>query len=536
MNSNIFNIENFNIIQDKDNYYFFRALNMADNADIENGVTISSEGKIERIRTDRERYEGKTKYSESSQLSLEEIYDHIKIRYRKDTNCISLTSNANVAITYGRGSYKDKYVMVRIPKNDLGNKVVVAGQYMLQQLNSRIEQAINELPEEEKARILNEFKEIDGAKENKTLENVISKRYTANSSEINVEKAHLREGITYTLAKSRISISQALNEKQTLEMNKLYAKLGVLENENKLKNIIPHSSNSKLRGTIGNAFSSLEAIHYGEIKKENIMEVSKEVVDIFALIQQISDIKDNVSIAKIDTINKLKQELLSAIQNNKEISKIPEIAQNVKANISIEEMYNLTEGKIEYGKANSAIKNMFYLSKSRQNAIALSKVLSEALENKSDFNGVIKNIEENGFRVEPEIISRKNGEGIRLSETVNLGLEKEEQKLIDEIKKYPTEELTKVLENGGLYNANDIITKTYGNIRKNEKIEKQRYYAEAIISKYNWHEIGKEGFNFEEKEEFITRLQSKNCIEIYEKLNELGIEESKIPTKHTQVY
>ncbi len=582
MNSNIFNIENFNIIQDKDNYYFFRALNMADNADIENGVTISSEGEIERIRTDRERYEGATKYSESSRLSLEEIYDHIKIRYRKDTNCISLTSNANVAVTYGRGSYKDKYVMVRIPKNALGNKVVVAGQYMLQQLNSRIEQAINKLPEEEKARILNEFKEIDGAKENKTLENVISKRYTANSSEINVEKAHLREGITYTLAKSRISTSQALNEKQTLEMNKLYAKLGVLENENKLKNIIPHSSNSKLRGTIGNAFSSLEAIHYGEIKKENIIEVSKEVVDIFALIQQISDIKDdpvrkfplgqqidniegsgignselsqqtfendingiekigiiqgkfetqrdNVSSAQIDTINKLKEKLLSAIQNNKEISKIPEIDEKVKANISIEEMYNLTEGKIEYGKANSAIKNMFYLSKSRQNAIALSKVLSEALENRSDFNGVIKNIEENGFRVEPEIISRKNGEGIRLSETVNLELENEEQKLIDEIKKYSTEELTKVLENGGLYNANDIITKTYGNIRKNEKIEKQRYYAEAIISKYNWKEIGKEGFNFEEKEEFITKLQSKNCIEIYEKLNELGIEESKIPT------
>ena len=35
----VFNIENFNIIQDNDNYYFFRALNMADNADIDGNIT-----------------------------------------------------------------------------------------------------------------------------------------------------------------------------------------------------------------------------------------------------------------------------------------------------------------------------------------------------------------------------------------------------------------------------------------------------------------------------------------------------------------
>ena len=34
---NLFDIENFNIIEDEENYYFFRALNMADNQDIEDG-------------------------------------------------------------------------------------------------------------------------------------------------------------------------------------------------------------------------------------------------------------------------------------------------------------------------------------------------------------------------------------------------------------------------------------------------------------------------------------------------------------------
>ena len=36
----IFNIENFNLISDEENYYFFRALNIADNQDLENGTIL----------------------------------------------------------------------------------------------------------------------------------------------------------------------------------------------------------------------------------------------------------------------------------------------------------------------------------------------------------------------------------------------------------------------------------------------------------------------------------------------------------------
>ena len=133
MKEELFDIKNFNIIKDRENYYFFRALNIADNNDIERGISTTGDGKIERIRTDRERFEGKTKYSEDSEISLEELYDHIKMHYRKDTNCISLTSNSNVAVNYGRGSYKDKYVMIKIPQNEFGEKIVNAGQYMLQE-------------------------------------------------------------------------------------------------------------------------------------------------------------------------------------------------------------------------------------------------------------------------------------------------------------------------------------------------------------------------------------------------------------------
>ena len=64
------------------------------------------------------------------------------MHYRKDTNCISLSSNANVSISYGRGFYKDKYVMVKVPKKGFGEKVINAGQYMLQEIKKRVERTL----------------------------------------------------------------------------------------------------------------------------------------------------------------------------------------------------------------------------------------------------------------------------------------------------------------------------------------------------------------------------------------------------------
>ena len=519
----IFDINKFNVIQDEENYYFFRALNMADNADIEQQTTTSTDGKIERIRTDRERFDGDAKYTEASEISLEEIYDHIKMHYRKDTNCISLTSNANIAVNYGRGSYKDKYVMVKIPKKEFGEKTLAAGQYMLKELYSKIQQAIESLPEDAKQRVSNAFEEIDKATESKDLKDIIAQRYTANREEVSLDRAHLRKGIIYSSPKARISNYQSLDDEQVLEVNKVYAKLAILENEQVLKHVIPHSSNSKLRETIGSAFSSTEVIHYGDIKQENIIEVPKEVVDLFALIQQIDGLDKG-------RVEQLKRTLITAVQNGVKIPAIPEIEEKVKADISIEEMYGITDGKVEYGKANSIVKNMFYLSKARKNAIQLSNVLSEILGQNSGFEDIIQYIRENGFRVEPEIITRQSNKGVKLSESVSLDLQQEEQILVNEIKKLSFEELDIVLKNSGLYNAKDIITNVFSSAKESEKIDKSRYYAEAIISKYNWQDIGIAEFKTSEKNELIARLQERNCAEIYEKLRESGVEESIIPT------
>ena len=124
-----------NLIKDNENYYFFRALNMSDNDDLEKGLITNKKGSFTKIRTDRQRWEENEnnpppKYNENDNLTLEEICDHIKENYRRDTNCISLSSSASISIKYGE-NYKDKYVMVKIPKDEMGSKVVNAEEYVL---------------------------------------------------------------------------------------------------------------------------------------------------------------------------------------------------------------------------------------------------------------------------------------------------------------------------------------------------------------------------------------------------------------------
>lgn len=110
MDTSVFSLEHFNVLEDEQYYYVFRALNRADHNDVVSGKTVSA-GKIARIRTDRERWvedNDSSRYSEDSEISLEEVWNHIKMHYSKETNCISLSSNANVSLDYGNGYY-DEY-------------------------------------------------------------------------------------------------------------------------------------------------------------------------------------------------------------------------------------------------------------------------------------------------------------------------------------------------------------------------------------------------------------------------------------------
>ena len=525
----LFDIDKFNIIEDEENYYFFRALNMADNQDLEAGVTLDNVGNIEKIRTDRERYEENAenelpKYSKDAEISLEQVYDHIKMHYRKDTNCISLSSNSNVSISYGRGFYKDRYVMVKVPKSELGEKVINAGQYMLEEIAKKVEEYISSIPDD--SGLLETISEIDNSKTAEEIRKAIETRYTTREP-LDPSNAKTRKGITYRSPIARISSYQALNEEQALEKNKIIAKLTLLERVGGMEPLIPHTANNNLLvQTIGNAFSSLELIHYGDIEKDEIIDVQKEIVDIFALLQQVEGQDQKI-------FKDLKREVVRFANEGRSIE-IPENSTllsnyNARDNISIEEMYELTNGKVEYGQANSVVKNMFYLAKSQSNARELAKLLNQIIGDNPKYRGIVQHIENNGFEIEPAIITRQSNRGVKLSESISLDLKGEEIELINKIKGLSEEEQIEIMKNGGLSDVRNIMSSTFSNAKRDEKIDKEEYYAEAIFSLYDWQKIGIEEFTVAERNNLIQRIQNEYCVELYQKLEAQGIDSQDIP-------
>lgn len=525
----LFDIDNFNIIEDEENYYFFRALNMADNQDLETGTILDNTGNVKRIRTDRERYEenaenGAPKYSKDAEISLEQVYDHIKMHYRKDTNCISLSSNGNVSISYGRGFYKDRYVMVKVPKSELGEKVVGAGQYMLEEIAKKVEEYISSIPDD--SGLLETISEIDNSKTAEEIRKAIETRYTTREP-LDPSNAKPRKGITYRSPVARISSYQALNEEQSLEKNKIIAKLTLLERIGGMEPLIPHTANNNLLvQTIGNAFSSLELIHYGDIEKDEIIDVQKEIVDIFALLQQVEGQDQKI-------FKDLKREVVRFANEGRSIE-IPENSTllsnyNARDNISIEEMYELTNGKVEYGQANSVVKNMFYLAKSQSNARELAKLLNQIIGDNPKYRGIVQHIENNGFEIEPAIITRQSNRGVKLSESISLDLKGEEIELINKIKGLSEEEQIEIMKNGGLSDVRNIMSSTFSNAKRDEKIDKEEYYAEAIFSLYDWQKIGIEEFTVAERNNLIQRIQNEYCVELYQKLEAQGIDSQDIP-------
>ena len=524
---NVFDIDNFNIIEDEENYYFFRSLEPGDMEDLEKGI-IKDGDKYTRLRTDRERWEEAhqetPRWNLDSTVTLEEMYSHIKMHYSLQTNCISLSSNANVVRTY-ENAFSDKYVMIKVPKKEMGEKVFHAGLYMLQEIEKQVERTISEtdIPEN----IKEDLKKIEKAKTSDEIKELIKTRYKS-QKKLDSNKANLKKGIKYKSPHARISSYQVLNEEQTLEKNKVIAKLTVLEHKKIMKPLMSRTANNNsLIQTVGSAFSSSEQIYYGDIEGDRITDIPKEMVDIFALLQQVEG-QDK------QEIQDLKREVVRFINKGRSI-KIPKNSTllsnySVNNNISIEEMYDLTDGKVEYGQANSIVKNMFYLAKSQSNAKELSKLLEQITKNNPKYKEIIEYISNNGFRIEPEIITRLSNRGVKLSESVSLDLKNEETELIDKIKELSEEEQIEIVENGGLSNIKNIMSSTFSKTQRNETISKEEYYAEAIFALYDWEKIGIEEFTIEERNNLIERIQNEYCVELYQKLEEQGIDRKDIPT------
>ena len=523
----IFDIEKFNIISDEENYYFFRSLEPGDIKDLEEGNIKDENGKYIRLRTDRERWEEthsiKPRWNAESTVTLEEMYNHIKMHYSLETNCISLSSNANVARTYGE-TFSDKYVMIKVPKKEMGQRVYNAGQYMLAEIDKKVQERIakGNIPEE----VLEDFRKIDEATESKELKEIIKVKYTAPDG-IDTSKSGMKKGIIYKAPLARVSSFQALDDEQTLEKNKIVAKLTILEQKGLMGPVVPRiKTNSELIKTLGSAFASGEQIYYGDIEGSRVTDISKEFLDMFALIQQ-AESQDK------EVVNELKTELVKYIINGGKLE-VPEGSTlrndgTPRTDISIEEMYQITEGKVEYGQASSIVKNMYYLSKGQANARILAGMLRKITGNNPKYEEIIKYIENNGFEIEPKITARKSNKGYRISESVNLDLKPNEIGLVDSIRNLTDEEQMQIIQERGLSNVRDIITSNFAQMQTMEAIEKEDYFASAIADMYDWGSLNIEEISVTERNELIQKLKQSNCVSIYEKLKEAGIENKDIP-------
>ena len=236
-----FGVDTFNIVQDEEYYYFFRSLEPGDIEDIEKRKGLKDE-KIVHLRTDRERYEEnpknpRPKYNEKSEISLQELCDHIKIRYRHDTNCISFSSNSNVALSYGRDWFNDRYVAIKVPKKEMGKTVFNAGEYMLDEISKVINEVRKEL-EKEKINVIDLLNKIDEAGTKDEVVDIVTSIYKSNEEKKNYTGKKLGEKVTIS---SRFNKYRALNEEQNLEKDKIFAKLTILEYYGKIRGIIPHT-------------------------------------------------------------------------------------------------------------------------------------------------------------------------------------------------------------------------------------------------------------------------------------------------------
>ena len=438
----VFDIGRFNIFQDEENYYLFRSLNRGDHADMIKGITRNSEG-LHTVRTDRERYveeNGEAKYSEDSEISLFEMWEHIRIGQSKQTNCISLSSNTNVSLDYGSG-YNEEYTIVKVPKNS--SNVFNAGQYMLREIEKYIEIEIQKLPEDSKIR--ESINKINNSTNSRSVIKTIADSY---------EKARTMKGKYIVqgnveakrVLSSRFDRKQYFTQEQQLEYDKILAKLTILETNGILRNILPTSKdNASLIATIGGAFSSGELIHYKAIKKDELLPISKEMMNVLSLVQQLREEGYSNDI--------LESNVLEIIKNGNEPESLKQInfKKIKKRDISVEEVYASTGGRVNYEKARIAFEFAKKIAESRRRTNTYAEIIKEL----SGSEEIAQKIREECFIVDRSIISRQNGLGLKVAESVSIGLNQRDTRylkneevlsIISKIQSLDEKQLSEIIE------------------------------------------------------------------------------------------
>lgn len=528
MKNKVFDIDKFNVISDDNFYYVFRALNNGDHHDIEQGITADSET-VQRIRTDRERWEeinGKSaRFSSNDNISLEEVWLHIKKNYSKETNCISLSSNANVSIDYGQG-YNEEYVMIKVPKIRDG-KTVLAGQYMLEELSKNIEETIKHLPDD--SEVLTVIRDIENGDSPKSLRNIADKLFKKVKSNGKYIGTNIDIDRMVSI-RDRFSKKQYFSEEQQIEYNKIIAKLTALELYGKTRNILPKtSSNSSLISTIGMAFSSGELIHYKDIEKNEIIPISKEMMDVFSLVQQAKNFKN----LNNDKTKKFEKKIIDYIANGGSLEIEKEAVESQIEELTIDRLYEITKGKIGYEKAKATIEFLSRLNTSRIQTLRYVDEINRLFNVDGEFDDIIKIITDEGFIIDSNIITRENGKGVQIAESVNIKINNINQKLITDTEQKQIVDRIISEGNKNFNNVSKIYNYLESLLDQEEEKTENTYFAEAIVDTLDMVKIYKnsirdKNLNEAERKKLVAELEKADCKRLFNAFTKAGISESEV--------
>ena len=496
----LFNITN--CYQDDNYYYFFRALNKRDMSGIRDKSILDESGRISKIITDSKFYNHTDRYNESSELTLEEMINHVKTHYDKDTNCISLSSDANVCLTYGRSDYEDKYVIIKVPKNELGKTTFNAGKYIydeiLKRVNAYIEEHQADLTDLQRYYI-ESLKNISTKEQLDNLKRTLPEEYIDKTSE------EFQNGLEFIKSKPYEGYSDAEN----LAKDKLVMLLDVLNFE-----VVKGKTNRFVIQTMGSAFSSRELEYYKDVPKEKIVEMPTSLVEIMAILQQVPETEE---------VKEIKSYLIGHLdeirQNTKEINY--NYFKPEDLDLSLDNLYILTGGKISYKEAKELYLNSMYLVKARLRSFYSINILNRILGNNPKYNLTLQSILDNTLGIEPTIMARSGNHAMKVSDTVAIYLPKNYKSVYDYVNDLQVQDMYNLFSNPTA-TFNTLFTK-YINGRNLSVQDKEEWYANGLIDAIDLESLNvKTNFNQSQRRKIVNALVSHNFMNYYDKVKALS--------------
>ncbi len=496
----LFNITN--CYQDTNYYYFFRALNKRDMAGIRDKSTLDEAGHISKIVTDSTFYNHKDRYNEESELTLEEMVNHVKTHYDNDTNCISLSSDANVCLTYGRKDYEDKYVIIKVPKDELDKTTFNAGKYIYDEISKRV----NTYLEEHQADLTDlQRYYIESIKNISTKEQLDNLKKTLPKEYIDKTNDEFQNGLEFIKSKPY----EGYSEEENLAKDKLIMLLDVLNFE-----VVKGKTNRFVVQTMGSAFSSRELEYYKEVPQKKIVEMPTSLVEIMALIQQVPETEE---------IKEIKDYLITHLdeirQNTKDIDYSHFNPEDL--NLSLDNLYNLTEGKISYKEAKELYLNSMYLVKSKLRSFYSVNLLNQILGNNPKYNKALQSILDNSLGIEPTIMARSGNHAIKVSDTVALYLPKNYQSLYDYVNDLQVQDMYNLFTNPK--DAFNTLFTKYVSDKELKPQDKEEWYANGLIDSIDLESLNvKTNFNQNQRRKIVNALVTHNFMDYYEKVKTLS--------------